>query len=284
MKKELSTNASQATAESNISSFMKIKPRYSTDEYTGNGRLTDKYVVVTASDNGIGKAVSIALAKEGADIIMVYNHQKHEKGLRDILKIIEKIGRKVWLFKSCTFEEFKCRKLFENIIKKVKRIDIIINTFPIYHKNEAESGHYLLRKNDTLKIQSLFTLGRIAPEYIAADGVIINSATLCAYAQPDQLIFYSALKAAIKNYTYEMNRMLSLAKNNIRINGLTTGFIWTDILPESLPKYDNLPLGIQSVAPMHPYEVAPLYVFLASEEARPIAGETLDAGGKIYKY
>lgn len=284
MKKELSTNASQATAESNISSFMKIKPRYSTDEYTGNGRLTDKYVVVTASDNGIGKAVTIALAKEGADIIMVYNHQKHEKGLRDILKIIEKIGRKVWLFKSCTFEEFKCRKLFENIIKKVKRIDIIINTFPIYHKNEAESGHYLLRKNDTLKIQSLFTLGRIAPEYIATDGVIINSATLCAYAQPDQLIFYSALKAAIKNYTYEMNRMLSLAKNNIRINGLTTGFIWTEILPESLPKYDNLPLGIQSVAPMHPYEVAPLYVFLASEEARPIAGETLDAGGKIYKY
>ena len=118
MKKELSTNAPHATAENNISSFMKIKPRYSTDDYTGNGRLTDKYVVVTASDNGVGKAVSIAFAKEGADIIMVYNHQKHEKDLRDILKIIEKIGRKVWLFKSGTFEVFKCRKLFENIIKK----------------------------------------------------------------------------------------------------------------------------------------------------------------------
>jgi len=284
MKKELSTNAPHATAESNISSFMKIKPRYTTDDYTGNDRLSGKSVVVTASDNGVGKAVSIAFAKEGADIIMVYDHQKHEKDLKDVLKAIEKIGRKVWLFKSCTFEEFKCRKLFENIMKKVKRIDIIVNTFPIYHKSETETGHYLLRKNDTLKIQSLFTLGRIAPEYIASDGVIINSATLCAYAQPDQLIFYSALKAAIKNYTHEMNRMLSLAKNNIRINGLTTGFIWSDILPESLPKYENLPMGIQSVAPMHPYEIAPLYVFLASEESRPIAGETLDAGGKIYKY
>jgi len=263
---------------------MKITPQYTTDDYQGSEKLLNKSIVVTASDNGVGKAVSIAFAKEGADIIMVYNHLKHEKEVKKTVKLIEKLGRKVWLFKSSTFDEFKCKRLFENILKKVPRIDILVNTFSISNKKDDEGGHYLLRKNDSLKIQSLFTLGRLAPEYLAPNGIIINSATLCAYAQPDQLIFYSALKAAVKTYTYEMNKMLALTKKSLRINGITTGFIWSDSLPDELPHYSSLPTNINSAAPMHPYEVAPLYVFVASKESKSIAGETLDAGGKIYKY
>jgi len=284
MKKELKEPSSQFTSQNDISSFMRIKPQYANDNYKSNARLLNKYAVVTASNNGVCKAVSLAFAKEGAHIIMVYNHQKHEKELKQVMKKIEKMGRKAWLFRSCTFDEFKCKRLFQDIVKKVKRIDILVNTFPIYHKAETESGHYLLRKTDTLKIQSLFTLGRVAPEYIAPDGIIINSATLCAYAEPDQLIFYAALKAAIKNYTTEMNHMFGFYKNNLRIHGITTGFIWTESLPDALPNYEMLPDNIKSVSPMHPYEVAPIYVFLASDEAKTIAGETLDAGGKIYKY
>jgi len=263
---------------------MKITPQYTTDEYKGSEKLLDKSVVVTASDNGVGKAVSIAFAKEGADIIMVYNHLNYEKEVKKTVKLIEKLGRKVWLFKSSTFDEFKCKRLFENILKKVPKIDILVNTFSISNKQETQTGHYLLRKNDSLKIQSLFTLGRLAPEYLATNGIIINSATLCAYAQPDQLIFYAALKAAVKTYTYEMNKMLALTKKSLRINGITTGFIWSDSLPDELPHYSSLPTNINSAAPMHPYEVAPLYVFIASKESKSIAGETLDAGGKIYKY
>jgi len=263
---------------------MKITPQYTTDEYKGTDKLLDKSVVVTASDNGVGKAVSIAFAKEGADIIMVYNHLNYEKEVKKTVKLIEKLGRKVWLFKSSTFDEFKCKRLFENILKKVPKIDILVNTFSISNKQETQTGHYLLRKNDSLKIQSLFTLGRLAPEYLAPNGIIINSATLCAYAQPDQLIFYAALKAAVKTYTYEMNKMLALTKKSLRINGITTGFIWSDSLPDELPHYSSLPTNINSAAPMHPYEVAPLYVFIASKESKSIAGETLDAGGKIYKY
>ncbi len=285
MKKNLQfENPPTTLSENEINSFMKITPKYTSDDYEGTGKLIDKSIVVTASDNGVGKAVSIAFAKEGADIIMVYNHLKHEKEVKKTVKIIEKLGRKVWLFKSCTVDEFKCKKLFESILKKVSKIDILVNTFSISNKKDSDSGHYLLRKNDTLKIQSLFTLGRLAPDYLTPNGIIINSATLCAYAQPDQLIFYSALKAAIKTYTQEMNRMLSLTKNSLRINGITTGFIWSDTLPDELPNYENLPTNINSVTPMHPYEVAPLYVFIASKESKSIAGETLDAGGKIYKY
>ena len=285
MKKEVPFESAPVTlSESEISSFMRITPQYTTDDYQGSEKLLNKSIVVTASDNGVGKAVSIAFAKEGANIIMVYNHLKQEKEVRKTVKIIEKLGRKVWLFKSSTFDEFKCKRLFENILKKVSRIDILVNTFSISNKKDDEGGHYLLRKNDSLKIQSLFTLGRLAPEYLAPNGIIINSATLCAYAQPDQLIFYAALKAAVKTYTYEMNKMLALTKKSLRINGITTGFIWSDSLPDELPNYNNLPSNINSAAPMHPYEVAPLYVFIASKESKSIAGETLDAGGKIYKY
>ena len=280
MKKEVPFESAPVTlSESEISSFMRITPQYTTDDYQGAEKLLNKSIVVTASDNGVGKAVSIAFAKEGADIIMVYNHLKQEKEVRKTVQIIEKVGRKVWLFKSSTFDEFKCKRLFENILKKVSRIDILVNTFSISNKRDDEGGHYLLRKNDSLKIQSLFTLGRLAP-----NGIIINSATLCAYAQPDQLIFYAALKAAVKTYTYEMNKMLALTKKSLRINGITTGFIWSDTLPDELPNYNNLPSNINSAAPMHPWEVAPLYVFIASKESKSIAGETLDAGGKIYKY
>ena len=285
MKKEtLTEHVPHVTSVNEINSFMKITPQYVDDDYQGSGKLTNKKAIITASDNGVGKAISLAFAKEGADIVMVYNHEKYEKEIKSIAKTIEKLGRKAWIFKSCTFDEFKCKRLFESIAKKVKKIDILVNTFAIAHKKDTETGHYLLRKSDTLKIQSLFTLGRLAPEYLAANGIIINSATVCAYAQPDQLIFYSALKAAIKTYTQEMNRMLAITKNSLRINGITTGFIWTEMFPDELPTYNNLPTNINSVAPMHPYEVAPLYVFIASEESKPIAGETLDAGGKFYKY
>src|SRR5690606_5148398 len=109
MKKELKESPSQFTSENDISSFMWIKPQYANDDYKSNGKLLNKYAVVTASDNGVCKAISLAFAKEGAHIVMVYNHQKHEKELKEIVKKIEKIGRKVWLFRSCTFDEFKCR-------------------------------------------------------------------------------------------------------------------------------------------------------------------------------
>lgn len=146
MKKEILTEKTAKVQTVNeINSFMKITPQYSNDAYKGSGKLNNKKAIITASDNGIGKAVSIAFAKEGADIVMVYNHENYAKEIKSIGKVIEKLGRKVWIFKSCTFDEFKCKRLFESIFKKVKEIDILVNTFAISHKKESETGHYLLR-------------------------------------------------------------------------------------------------------------------------------------------
>lgn len=284
MEKEISLQAAtkifgNVSAQAN----MKIKPKYSTDAYKGTNKLLNKYAVISLGDNGVAKAVSIAFAKEGAHVVLVYNHHKYESEIKAVAKIIERLGRNVWIIKACTFEEFKCKRLFESILKKVKKIDILVNMFAISNKKDSETGHYLLRKNDTLKLQSLFTLGRIAPEFMAQNGIIINSATLCSYALPDQLIFYAALKAAIKTYSQEMNRILSVTKRKLRVNGITTGLIWTPHLPTEVTQYNHTSNTMQALAPLHPYEVAPLYVFIASDEAKAIAGETLDAGGKGYR-
>lgn len=282
MEKELSLQAvTKVIGIESAQACMKIKPKYITDTYKGTNKLLNKYAVISLGDNGVAKAVSIAFAKEGAHVVLVYNHHKYESEIKAVAKIIERLGRKVWIIKACTFEEFKCKRLFENILKKVKKIDILVNMFAISNKKDSETGHYLLRKNDTLKLQSLFTLGRIAPEFMAQNGIIINSATFCSYALPDQLIFYSTLKAAIKTYSQEMNRVLSATKRKLRINGITTGLIWTPYLPTKLPEHDTA--TTQTLAPLHPYEVAPLFVFVASDEAKSIAGETLDAGGKGYR-
>lgn len=284
MKKRLHEVSTPIDTVKATNAFMKISPKYYAEEYSSHNKLHNKNVVITAADNGVSKAIAFAFAKEGANIALIYNHQSKEKEVKGLVKKIEDIGRKVWLFKSCTFDEFKCKRLLQNVLKKIDSIDVLINTFPIYNKKSSETGHYLLRKTDTLKIQSLFTIGKIAPEFMSQSGVIINSGTLCAYAEPDQLVFYSALKAAIKNYTHEMNRYISLNKHNLRINGITTGFIWSETLPDALPDYEHLPVNIDSSVPLHPYEVAPLYVFLASDDARSIAGQTIDAGGKIHRY
>lgn len=266
-----------------IHSAFRIQPKYEHEDYVGTGALSDRNVVITATEHGVGKAVALAFAKEGANIVMVYHHEKHEKELSTLAKRIQNFGKKVWLFRSCTFEEFKCRKLLENILKKTQRIDVVVNIFPILNKAQEET-HYLLKKSDTLKIQGLFTMGRVAPEYLDTNGIIINSTYICSYAQPDQLAFFSAMKAAIKNYTMEMHRMLPLYKKNLRSNGITAGFIWTETLPDALPDYDTASQELSAVAPMHPYEVAPLFVFLARKEAAMISGETLDARGKIIKF
>lgn len=280
--KNFTSTITESGTDARIHSTFKIQPRYEPEESHGTDTLSERNVVITATEYGVGKAVALAFAKEGANIVMVYHHDKQERELDQYVKKIKSLGRKVWLFRSSIFEEFKCRKLLENIIKKVQRIDIVVNIFPILNKAHEET-HYLLKKNDTLKIQGLFTMGRLAPEYLDTNGVIINSTYICSYAQPEQLAFFSAMKAAIKNYTMEMHRMLPLYKKNLRSNGITAGFIWTESVPDFLPDYNAAPQEISAVAPMHPYEVAPLLVFLARKEAAMISGETLDARGKIIK-
>src|SRR5690606_9192982 len=140
MKKEiLSEETAKVQAVNEINSFMKITPQYSNDAYEGSGKLNNKKAIITASDNGIGKAVSIAFAKEGADIAMVYNHENYARDIKSTVGMIEKLGRIVWIFKSCTFDEFKCKRRFESISKKVKEIDILVNTFAISHKKVSET-------------------------------------------------------------------------------------------------------------------------------------------------
>ena len=266
----------KATSRQN---YLTIKPKICCNNYQSYRRLENQLAVITAAHDRISKAVAIAYAKEGADLVLIYHHARYEAELLELKSYLETYGRKIHLIKSSTFDEYKCKKLFEQIVKKFGEIDILVNNFPIYHKIEEMDSHYLLKKNDTLKIQSLFTLGKLAHEYLLPNGVIINTASVCAYSQPDQLVFYSAMKAAIKEYTQEMHSMLEYYEKKIRVNGITTGFVWSDTSPEMVEGYENLPLHFKSIRPMHPCDIVPLFVFLASKESTIISGETLNTSG-----
>lgn len=261
--------------------FLIIKPQICCPEYHSFQRLESKTAVITSAHDRVSKAVAIAYAKEGADLVLIYHHSKYEHEMEELKAYLGTIGSKVHCIKSSTFDEYKCRKLFDQIMRKVDKIDVLVNNFPISNKIDPSEGHYLLKKNDTLKIQSLFIIGKLAHEYVSPHGVVINSASVCAYSQPDQLMFYSAMKAAIQEYTKEMHAMMEYYEKNIRVNGITTGFIWNDVPPENLGNYEELPLHLKSIKPKHPYEIVPLFVFLASKESTIISGESLNASSKI---
>lgn len=260
--------------------FLMIKPKLCCPDYVSFHRLKGKNAVITSAQDRVGMAVAIAFAKEGANLILIYHHAKYEKSMLDLSNYLKSFGVQVTLIKSSTFDEYKCKKLFQQIFKKVGSIDLLINNFPINNKPEDNDSHYLLKKTDTLKIQSLFILGKICDEYMSNNGVVINTTSICAYSQPDQLVFYSAMKAAVKEYTKELHTMFEYYDKKLRVNGITTGFIWSDLIPEVLEDYETLPLHFKSLQPRHPYEIAPLFVFLASNESTIISGETLNATTK----
>lgn len=266
-----------------IDMFMKMKPKYIDAEYHASEKLKNKTIMITSGANGIAKALALAFAKEGANIILIYSHQKYESALSKLLRQIEKLGCKGWIIKACTFDEFKCKKMFEKALKIVKNIDILINLFSVNNKREMDEAHYLLKNDETLKIQSLFTLGRLAPTYINENGGIIHACTISSYASPEQILFYSALKASIKEYTREMHVMFSKYKKKLRVSAVTTGTIWSNYLPDFLYKNDSMDSKELLVHPMHPYEVVPVFVFLAARGSEPLSGETLNTEGKYYK-
>lgn len=277
----LETHVPSKVSIQDSKNFLIIKPQICCPEYHSFRRLESKTAVITSAHDRISKSVAIAYAKEGADLVLIYHHSNYEQEIEELKVYLKTIGSKVHCIKSSTFDEYKCKKLFEQIVRKVGKIDVLVNNFPISNKTNTSEGHYLLKKNDTLKIQSLFIIGKLAHEYVAPHGVVINSASVCAYSQPDQLMFYSAMKAAIQNYTKEMHSMMNYYEKNIRVNGITTGFIWNDVPLENLKNYEELPLHFKSIKPKHPYEIVPLFVFIASKEATIISGESLNASSKI---
>ena len=263
---------------------MELVPDPSEMTYVGYGRMTGKCVVLTGGDSGIGKAVATAFAREGADIVLAYLSTTEQADPEDTAAWIRKAGRDVLLFVGDLRDKCTCEALVRAATARFQKIDVLVHNaaYQMGRKRlEDISTEEWMRTFDT-NVTAMFHLCQLSVPYMPPCSSILNTCSVTAYDPNPTLLPYCASKAAIQNYTANLNQMLLTQGYQIRVNAVAAGPIWTPLIPSTPLDYrhfgDDTALG----RPGQPSEIAPIYVFLASEEASYISGITLPAtGGKI---
>lgn len=250
--------------------------------YQACGKLRGKIALITGGDSGIGRAVACAYALEGADVAIVYlnEHQDAEK----TKKLIEKTGQKCLSISGDVGEEDFCQKAVAQVIKEFGTLDILVNNAAEQHAQEDFQKITSKQMERTFRTNffSYFYFCQAAVPYLKSGSVIINTASITAYMGDEKLIDYAATKGAIVSFTRSLS--LALIKQGIRVNGVAPGPIWTPLIPASFSADDVAKFGQNT--PMkragQPAEVAPCYVFLASQDSAFMSGQILHVnGGRI---
>lgn len=262
-----------------VESEMRPGPKAEDEEYRGSGKLGDKVALITGGDSGIGRAVAIAFAKEGADISVVYLNEHNDA--EETRRLVEKEGRRCILIAGDIGEESFCQQTVEQTIKELGGLDILVNNAAEQHpqdgieKISAEQLERTFRTN----IFSFFFLTKAALEHLREGSTIINTTSVTAYKGSPRLLDYSATKGAIVAFTRSL--ALSLIEKGIRVNGVAPGPIWTPLIPSTFPpeKVANFGSDVPMKRAGQPEEVAACYVFLASDDSPYMAGQVLHPNG-----
>ncbi|HVJ47863.1 SDR family oxidoreductase [Desulfitobacterium sp.] len=262
-----------------IEAIMNPRPDFEDPQYMGSGKLKGKIALITGGDSGIGRAVAIAFAKEGADIAFVYLNEQGDA--QETSARIEALGRQCLSLAGDVGEEGFCQKVIDEVLKAFKRIDILVNNAGEQHVQTSLANISSAQLERTFKtnIFSYFYLTRAALPHLQPGASIINTASITAYEGHEQLIDYSASKGAVVSFTRSLSE--SLVKQGIRVNGVAPGPIWTPLIPASFPADQVATFG--STTPMQragqPKELAPAYVFLANNDSSYMSGQILHVNG-----
>ncbi|MET7988930.1 SDR family oxidoreductase [Streptomyces sp. NPDC005281] len=254
-------------------------PDHGEDSYQGAGRLQDRKAVLTGGDSGIGRAVALAFAREGADVMFTYLAE--EKGeAEETARLVQDAGRTAVTVPCDIREEEQCRQLIERAVEEWGRIDILVNN-AAYQMSQPDgiaaiSTEQFDRVMHT-NLYGMFWLSKMALPHIPQGGSIINTTSVQAYQPSPHLLDYAMTKGAIATFTQGLAQMV--AGHGIRVNAVAPGPVWTPLIPATMP--DTTEFGKQSPLgrPAQPAEMAPAYVFLASPEASYITAEILNATG-----
>jgi len=247
--------------------------------YPKEGKLKNKVALITGGDSGIGKAVALLFAKEGADIVISYLSET--KDAKQTQKEVEAFSRKCTLIKGDLSKENHCKKVIETTIKNHKKIDIVVNNAGLHWEAESIekiSTDQLIRTFQN-NVFSYFWITKYAMPYLKKGASIINTSSVTAYRGSPKLLDYSATKGAIISFTRSLSA--NLTDKGIRVNAVAPGPIWTPLIVSSFKPKKNSEFGSDS--PMQragqPYEVAPSFLFLASDDSKYISGQVLHPNG-----
>lgn len=247
--------------------------------YRGSGKLEGKVALITGADSGIGKAVAIAYAREGADIVVSYLNE--EEDARDTARLVEEAGRKAVLLAGDISEEAHCQQLVEQTVQELGSLDILVNNAAFQMSREhiseipSDEFDFTFRTN----VYAMFYLCKAAIPHMKPGGSIINTSSIQAYQPSATLLAYAATKGAIVNFTKGLASMV--AEQGIRVNCVAPGPIWTPLIPATMPPEQVEQFGKQVPLqrPGQPAELAPAFVLLASQDGSYISGAVIPVTG-----
>ncbi|MGE3784078.1 MAG: SDR family oxidoreductase [Alphaproteobacteria bacterium] len=254
-------------------------PDHGEQSYRGSGKLQGKAALITGADSGIGRAVAIAFAREGADVLIAYLCE--DRDARETARWVEQTGRRAVLMPGDVSDPAHCRALVDRAVKEFGRLDVLVNNaaYQMTYKSLDEISNEEWDKTFRTNIYSMFYLSKAAARHMKPGGAIVNTTSINAKSPNPTLLPYAATKAAIANFTAGLAQLL--ATQGIRVNCVAPGPIWTPLIPstmeaESVEKFgQNTPLGRAG----QPAELAPAYVLLASNDGSYMTGALVPVTG-----
>lgn len=260
-------------------SQMRPRPIFIRPDYRGSGKLQGKVALITGGDSGIGRAVAVHFAREGADVAIVYLEEGEDA--QETRRLVEAEGRRCLTLAGDVGDSDFCRHAVRAAASRLGRLDVLVNNAAEQHPKERVEEISLEQLEHTFRTNffAYFSFVKAALEHLGEGGTIINTTSVTAYRGSGHLLDYSATKGAIVAFTRSLSQML--IERGIRVNGVAPGPIWTPLIPASFDADHvesfgtNTPMG----RPGQPAEVAPCYVFLASEDGSYMTGQILHPNG-----
>ncbi|HSH17810.1 MAG TPA: SDR family oxidoreductase [Candidatus Saccharimonadales bacterium] len=260
-------------------SAMEQKPQVTSASHKGSGKLDGKVALITGGDSGIGRAVAVAFAREGADVVISYFNE-HEDA-KETMRLVKEEDRRCEAIAGDIGREDLCQTLVESTITKFGHLDVLVNNAAEQHPQDSltDISAEQLERTFRTNIFAMFFLVKAALPHLKEGAVIINSTSVTAYKGNPQLIDYSSTKGAIVAFTRSLS--MNLVGQGIRVNAVAPGPVWTPLIPSTFPKekVDEFGKDVPMGRPGQPEEVAMSYVFLASDDSSYISGQTLHPNG-----
>jgi len=260
---------------------MHPQPDHGEQSYRGNGHLAGKAALITGGDSGIGRAVAIAFAREGADVAIAYLDEHDDA--RETARWVEQAGRKAVLIDGDLADPAHCREIVSRTIAAFGRIDVLVNNaaYQMDHDSIEEISDEEWDRTFDVNVGAMFRLVKAALPHMKRGSAIVNTTSVNADKPRPTLLPYAATKGAIQNLTGGLAQWL--AERGIRSNCVAPGPIWTPLIPATMPPEDVESFGKQTPMkrPGQPAELAPIYVMLASDEASYVSGATVAVTGGV---